>query len=97
MAIERAMLISVFIFAYPVLIIFFIIACLEPGSDRGFVGIIHVPTLVPKPGSSTVTQEHLRIRESDALRALGLSRVMMNRKICSLKIRVSMVRFRPWP
>ena len=32
-----------------------------------------MPTLVPKPGSSTVTQEHLPGRNSGALHALGLS------------------------
>jgi hypothetical protein len=39
----------------------------------GFVRL--VPTLVPKPGSLIVTQEHLPRRIFDALRALGLSQV----------------------
>ena len=47
-----------------------------------------MPTLVPKPGSPTVTQGNLQWRESDALRALVLSWVMMDRESCSLKIRV---------
>jgi hypothetical protein len=55
---------------------------------------LRVPVLVPKPGSSTVTLEHLPGRKSDALRALGLSWVLLDRGICSLKIRVSVVRFR---
>jgi len=62
------------------------------GSNRGFVGIIHVPTLVPKPGTSTATQEHLPSYEIDALRALELSQVTLGCEICSLKIRVSVVR-----
>jgi hypothetical protein len=47
-----------------------------------------VPTLVPKPGSSTVTQGNLPSYEIDELRALGLPWVMLDREICSLKIRV---------
>ena len=50
-----------------------------------------VPTLVPKPGSPTVTQEHLPSRKSDALRFLGLPWVMLDREIYLLKIRVSAV------
>jgi len=48
-----------------------------------------VPALVPKPGTPTVTQEHLLVRYFEALRALGLSWVMLDSEICSLKIRVS--------
>ncbi len=58
---------------------------------------IPVPTLVHKPGSLNVTQRHLPGDEIAALRALGLPWVMIDREICSLKIRVSVVRFRPWP
>jgi hypothetical protein len=52
-------------------------------------GASAVPTLVPKPGSSTVTQEHLPARKSGALPALGLFWVMLDSEICSLKIRMS--------
>ena len=48
-----------------------------------------VPTLVPKPGSTTVAQKHLPGRKSDALRALGSSWVMPGSEVSSLKIRVS--------
>ena len=51
-----------------------------------------VPTLVPKPGSPTVTQGNLRCKEPAALRALESSWVMLDREICLLKIRVSVVR-----
>ena len=51
-----------------------------------------MPTLVPKPGSPTVTQEQLPGRKSDALRALGLPWVTLDHEICSLKIRVLVVR-----
>ncbi len=51
-----------------------------------------VPTLMPKPGSATAMQENVPGRKSDALRALGLPRVMLDHKIYSLKIRVSVVR-----
>ena len=55
-----------------------------------------VPTLVPKPGSPTVTQENLRGYEIARLRVLESPWVMLDREICSLKIRVSVVRCRPW-
>jgi hypothetical protein len=45
---------------------------LRPGVERIFQPF-SVPTLVPKPGSSTVTQGNLRRRGSDAERALGLA------------------------
>jgi hypothetical protein len=51
-----------------------------------------VPTLVPKQGSSGVTEEHLPESEFTALRALELAWVMLDREIRSLKIRVSVVR-----
>ena len=51
-----------------------------------------MPTLVPNPGSPTVTQGNLPNQEYDALRTLGLSRVMLGHEIRSLKIRVSVVR-----
>jgi len=50
-----------------------------------------VPTLVPKPGSPTVTQGNLPDRKSDALRALALSWVMLDCETRGLKIRVSVV------
>ena len=50
-----------------------------------------VPTLVPKPGSPIVTQEHLAGCKSDAHRALGISWVMLDHEIGALKIRVSVV------
>ena len=50
------------------------------------------PTLVPKPGSPTVTQEHLPGRKSDTFRALGLPWVMLSRETGQLKIRVSVLR-----
>ena len=56
-----------------------------------------VPTLVPKPGSPTVTQGKLTGHESTALRVLALPWLRPGREICSLKICVSAVRFRPWP
>ncbi len=59
---------------------------------RGTSTYLLVPTLVPKPGSPTVTQGNLSNQESDAIRALGLPWVMLNRDICLLKIRVSVVR-----
>ena len=43
--------------------------------NRSLTGQAVGATLVPKPGSSTVTQEHLPGRKSDALLALGLSQV----------------------
>ena len=49
----------------------FILESNNQGSNRGFVDSILGPTAVPKPGTSTVTQEHLPRRKSDALRALG--------------------------
>ena len=61
----------------------------ETGVEPRFRWHLHVPTLVPNPGSPAVTQEYLPRRESDALPALGLSSVMLDRKICLLKIRVS--------
>ena len=51
-----------------------------------------VPTLVPNPTSTTVTQGNLPRQGSDALRAPGLSWVILDREIRSLKIRVSVVR-----
>jgi hypothetical protein len=51
-----------------------------------------VPTLVPKPGPPTVTQEHLPGHETDALRSFGLPWVTLDREICSLKSRVSVAR-----
>ena len=51
-----------------------------------------VPTLVPKPASPTVTQEHLPRHEFTALRSVRSPWVMLDREICSLKIRVSVVR-----
>jgi hypothetical protein len=51
-------------------------------------GASAVPTLMPKPGLPTVTQAHLPARKSGALPALGLSWVMLDSEICSLKIRV---------
>jgi hypothetical protein len=56
-----------------------------------------VPTLVPKPRSPTVTQGNLPSHESATKRYGGLSKIMPDSEICSLKIRVSVVRFRPWP
>jgi hypothetical protein len=50
-----------------------------------------VPTLVPKPGSPTVTQQNLPGYEIEATRALGLPWVTSGHEICSLKIRVSVV------
>jgi len=58
-----------------------------PETIRRAAGMM-VPTLVPKPGSSTVTQGNLPSYEIDELRALGLPWVMLDREICSLKIRV---------
>ena len=52
-----------------------------------------VPTLVPKPGSPTVTQGNLPSHVIAALPALGLRQVMLDHEICSLKIRVSVVRW----
>ena len=52
-----------------------------------------VPTLVPKPGSPTVTQGNLPESEFTALRALELPWVTSGHEICSLKIRVSVVRW----
>jgi len=46
-------------------------------------------TLVPKPGSPTVTQEHLPGHEIAAIRVLGLPWVMLDSECRSLKIRVS--------
>ena len=85
-------------------------------ADRlSFVRVIAelmVPTLVPKPGSPTVTQAKLTGHESTALRVLALLWLRSGREICSLKIRVSVVRLmerqlrcpdslrksvRPWP
>ena len=48
--------------------------------------------MVPKPGSPTVTQEHLPESEFTALRSVGLRWVTQGHEICSLKIRVSVVR-----
>ena len=45
-----------------------------------------VPTLVPKPGSLTVTQESLPGRKSAALRDIGLPWVTSDHEFCSLKI-----------
>jgi hypothetical protein len=52
---------------------------------------VQVPTLVPKPGSPTVTQGNLPSHNSDALRSVGLPWVMLDHEIRSLKIRVSVV------
>ncbi len=52
---------------------------------------VTVPIFVPKSGSLTLTQEHLPGRISEALRAPGLSWVMLNREIQSPKISVSVV------
>ena len=80
------------------------LACLDKGDARLFsnnqnapiariadLPALSVPVLVPKPGSPTVTQEHLPGRKSDALRALGLSWFMLDSEVRSLKIRVSVV------
>ena len=56
-----------------------------------------MPTLVPKPASPAVTQQQLPSSKSAALRAFGLAWVTLDHEICSLKIRVSVVRLRPWP
>ena len=53
--------------------------------------MLQVPTLVPKPGSPTVTQEHLPGHEIAAIRVLGLPWVMLDSECRSLKIRVSVV------
>ena len=44
-----------------------------------------------------MTQEHLPNDELDIIRSFGLSQVVPDSKIWQLKIRVSVVRFRPWP
>ncbi len=58
-----------------------------------------VPTLVPEPGSLNVTQEHPPGGKSDALRALGLPWVMLDREIRSENPRVggSIDSARLWP
>ena len=56
-----------------------------------------VPTLVPKPGSLTVTQGNLTRIEFPEARYLRCSWSTLDNEIRSLKIRVSVVRFRPWP
>ena len=59
---------------------------------RYLAGIrISVPTLVPKPGSPNVTQEHVPGYKSDALSSVRSPWVTLDREICSLKIRVSLV------
>jgi len=78
-------------------IVSFQVQIVEPGRDRRgcpflLVGIElifrpQVPTLVPNLGSPTITQEHLSGRKSAAIRALGLSWVMLDCGICSLKNR----------
>ena len=52
---------------------------------------VQVPTLVPKPASPTVTQEHLPGRKSAAKRSIASPWVTLSFEICSLKIRVSVV------
>ena len=51
-----------------------------------------VPSLVPKPGSPTVTQGKLPCQKSTRIRHGGLSQAAHGREICLLKIRVSGVR-----
>lgn len=45
---------------------------MKTGVEPKFFGIIHVPGLVPGPGTPTVTPEHLPSQEIEAIRALGL-------------------------
>ena len=59
----------------------------KKGSKR--FSSFQVPTLVPKTGSSSVTQESLPESKFTALRVLGIRWVTLDREIRSLKIRVS--------
>ena len=45
-----------------------------------------MPTLVPKPGLPTITQQHLPGREIAAIHALESRQIMLDCEICSLKI-----------
>ncbi len=65
----------------------------EAGGDE----LLLVPILVPEPGSPTVTQGNPPGHEFTPKRSVALPSVTLDREICSLKIRVSGVRFRPWP
>ncbi len=59
----------------------------EAGGDESVL----VPTLVPNPGSPTVTQGNLPGREFTSKCSVALPWVTLDRDICSLKIRVSVV------
>ena len=56
-----------------------------------------VPILVPNLGSYSMMQGELKKEESRPKGLIGLLWVMMGHGFPKLKIRVSVVRFRPWP
>jgi hypothetical protein len=56
-----------------------------------------VSTLVSNPASPSVIYQHLPQGGNQLSASIGCSWVMLDAKCRGLKIRVSVVRFRPWP
>ncbi len=63
-------------------------------NEAGGGDSVLVPTLVPNPGSPTVTQGNLPGHEFISKRSVVLPWVTLDREICSLKIRVCRTRDR---